>query len=73
MSEYQVRVRICDENGANCQAAQWVPSTEVPTRDGWFGLTPSDAEYWDVVTAFAALMALTWGVKYLVRYASGRK
>lgn len=73
MSEYQVQARICDDQGANCQAAVWVPSTEIPVSDGWFGLTPGTPEYWDVVTAFCVLMATIWGAKFLVRFASGRK
>jgi hypothetical protein len=73
MSETQVQARICDDQGANCQAAVWVPSTDLPVSDGYFGLEPGSAGYWEVVTGFAALMALVWGAKMVVRFALGRK
>ena len=73
MSEYQVQTRICEEGGTNCQAAVWIPSTQIPVNDGWFGLEPGSAEYWEVVSSFAVLMAVIWGAKFLVRFASGRK
>lgn len=73
MSEYQVQTRICDVDGNNCQPAVWMPSTEIPTSDGWFGLEPGSVEYWEIANSFAILMAVVWGAKYLVRFASGRK
>ena len=73
MSEYQVQVQICDDAGANCQPAVWMPSTEIPVNDGWFGLEPGSTEYWDVVNGFLVLMAVVWGAKYLVRFTTSRK
>ena len=73
MSQFQVQTRICDEQGMNCQAAVWVPSTDLPVSDGWFGLEPSSTDFWAVATSFAVLMATVWGVKQVVRFALGRK
>ena len=72
-SEYQIAVQICDDNGANCQPTVWLPSTQIPTKDGWFGVEPNSAEYWEIVTAFGVLMAVVWGSKFLVRFVTGRR
>lgn len=68
MSETQVQARICEDGGTNCQAAVWVPSTEIPVSDGWFGLTPADPEYWEVVGLWFAMMALVWGTRALLKF-----
>jgi len=68
MSEYQVSTRICDDDGTNCQAAVWIPSTEIPTNSGWFGLVPGSTEYNQIVIGFTVLMATVWTIKVIGRF-----
>jgi hypothetical protein len=72
VSQYQLQARICDDQGANCQAAVWVPADDVPTSS-LLGLELGSPEYLDFMSAFLTLMALTWGMKFLIRFISGRK
>ena len=68
MSQYHLEVIICDDQGLNCQPSVWMPSTDIPVSDSWFGLAAGSPEYWDVVWTFAVLMAAVWTTKAIVKF-----